>query len=405
MKRLVKILIVAIALIASAFWVSSRWDAWFYNVPEEPYASALVPDRITLTPGEDFMSERTVSWRCGDEVKPSKLLLASDSNDTVAIEAEGTVVESRGGRDAFYAVQLEGLKAGHIYRYRVETEGCEPVEWHTFKMPDAKPSSSRSFLFFGDVQDTLGGDSGKWFSKLYKKYPEVEFWACAGDLIERPIDAYWNYLYECTDTILASMPLFNATGNHDYIKSLYRKADPRWKHTFVYPDNGATTAKGISYYVDLPGMRFIVIDTDGLQDAMTLAGCYKWLRSCLREAGNKWKVVMYHHPAYSVRDGRNNYLIRNTFVPLFDKYGVDLVLQGHEHGYMRVNGNEGEEKRPVYIVSYMSPKSYKARKSRGLKVIADTRMYQVVDYTDSEITFKAYSLDTDSLLDYVKIKK
>ena len=272
-------------------------------------------------------------------------------------------------------------------------------------MPD-KEQVRRSFLFFGDVQDTLGGNSGQWFAKLYKKYPEVEFWACAGDLIERPIDAYWNYLYESADSVLASMPLFNATGNHDYIKSLYRKADPRWKHTFVYPDNGATTAKGISYYVDFPDMRFIVIDTDGLQDAMTLAGCYKWLRSCLREADDKWKVVMYHHPAYSVRKDRNNYLIRNTFVPLFDKYGVDLVLQGHEHGYMRVNGNEGEEKRPVYIVSYMSPKSYKARElEQGLKVIADTRMYQVVEYDDSKLVFNAYSLDTDSILDHVEMKK
>ena len=405
MKRLVKISIAVIVVAVLALWVSSRWDAWFYNVPEEPYAAASVPDRITLTSGEDFMSERTVSWRCGDSVKPSKLVLASEDLDTVSIEAKGTVVQSRGGLDAFYVASMDSLQAGYYYSYRVETEGYEPSEWHWFKMPD-KEQVRRSFLFFGDVQDTLGGNSGQWFAKLYKKYPEVEFWACAGDLIERPIDAYWNYLYESADSILASMPLFNATGNHDYIKSLYRKADPRWKHTFVYPDNGATTAKGISYYVDFPDMRFIVIDTDGLQDAMTLAGCYKWLRSCLREADDKWKVVMYHHPAYSVRKDRNNYLIRNTFVPLFDKYGVDLVLQGHEHGYMRVNGNEGEEKRPVYIVSYMSPKSYKARElEQGLKVIADTRMYQVVEYDDSKLVFNAYSLDTDSILDHVEMKK
>ena len=405
MRKFVKILIVAVALVALALWVSSRWDAWFYNVPEEPYLAAHAPERITLTPGEDFMSERTVSWRCGDSVKPSRLLLADENLDTVPVEAEGTVVHSRGGSDAFYAARLENLQAGHFYSYRVETDGFKPSEWHSFKMPEMN-QASRRFLFFGDVQDTLGGDSGKWFAKLYKKYPEVEFWACAGDLIERPINVYWNYLYECADSILASMPLINATGNHDYIKSLYRKVDSRWKHTFVYPENGATTAEGISYYVDMPGMRFIVVDTDGLQDAMSLAGCYKWLRTCLREAGDKWKVVMYHHPAYSVRKGRNNYLIRNTFVPLFDKYGVDIVLQGHEHGYMRVNGNAGETKRPVYIVSYMSPKSYKAREPEpGLKVIADTRMYQTVEYNDSMLVLNAYSLDTDSILDYVEIKK
>ena len=112
MKRLVKISIAVIVVAVLALWVSSRWDAWFYNVPEEPYAAASVPDRITLTSGEDFMSERTVSWRCGDSVKPSKLVLASEDLDTVSIEAKGTVVQSRGGLDAFYVTRMDNLQAG-----------------------------------------------------------------------------------------------------------------------------------------------------------------------------------------------------------------------------------------------------------------------------------------------------
>ena len=137
------------------------------------------------------------------------------------------------------------------------------------------------------------------------------------------------------------MPIMNATGNHDYIKSLYLTIDPRWTRTFVYPQNGAKTAKGKSYYIDFPNMRYIVLDTNGIQDIITVMGEYKWLQSVLQSAGTKWKVVMFHHPVYSVRKSRNNVVVRNAFRQLIEKYGVHLVLQGHEHGYMRTVSQEG----------------------------------------------------------------
>ena len=113
---------------------------------------------------------------------------------------------------------------------------------------------------------------------------------------------------------------------------------------------------------------------------------------------------MYHHPAYSVRASRNNLQIRNTFVPLMEKYGVHLVLQGHEHGYMRNIGTRGDH--PVYIVSYMSPKAYPARDpAPGFKVIGGTPMYHTVDYDDTEMVFRSYAVDNDSLVDSVTVSR
>src|ERR687890_327805 len=50
----------------------------------------------------------------------------------------------------------------------------------------------------------------------------------------------------------------------------------------------------------------------------------------------KWIIVYFHHPMYtSASEHSSDLLLRDTYHPLFDQYGVDLVLQGHNHNYQR----------------------------------------------------------------------
>ena len=49
-----------------------------------------------------------------------------------------------------------------------------------------------------------------------------------------------------------------------------------------------------------------------------------------------WIFVMFHKPMYSPLSKQfEEYIIRNKYQPIFDKYGVDLVIQGHNHIYSR----------------------------------------------------------------------
>jgi 3',5'-cyclic AMP phosphodiesterase CpdA len=49
-----------------------------------------------------------------------------------------------------------------------------------------------------------------------------------------------------------------------------------------------------------------------------------------------WIFVMFHKPMYSPLSKQfEEYIIRDKYQPLFDKYGVDLVIQGHNHIYSR----------------------------------------------------------------------
>ena len=45
---------------------------------------------------------------------------------------------------------------------------------------------------------------------------------------------------------------------------------------------------------------------------------------------------MFHKPMYSPQSKQfEEYIIRDKYHDIFDKYGVDLVIQGHNHIYSR----------------------------------------------------------------------
>lgn len=403
MKRIIIWVVSVIVICALALWIKSRWIAWFVSPPETEFSYTTVPDRVTLTPGEDFVTERTVSWRC-DTVEHDSYLLLATNKDTISIEASSDMVKSRGGKDIFYHVEIEDLKPDSIYSYRVVTNGVAS-KWYTIKMPSAR--GARKIVYVGDVQDTVGGKSQTLFHKLYKDHSDADFWAFGGDLIEAPMDKYWSFVYACADSTFATVPVVCATGNHEYLKTAYRTLDPRWTKTFVYPDNGANFAEGKSYYIKDDNILMVVLDTNGLQDAITVTSEYQWLRNVLREEGKgRWKILMFHHPVFSVRDKRNNFLIRNTFKPLIEKYGVHLVLQGHEHGYSSMIYPDASKGYPLYIISHASPKNYRVASHKdGMKIVANHRMYQVINVNDRELKYQALDIETDSIIDnYIIIK-
>ena len=70
---------------------------------------------------------------------------------------------------------------------------------------------------------------------------------------------------------------------------------------------------------------------------------YQFVKSDLENVSSrsdiKWIIVAYHQPAYTSPTDCNGcsprVMLREVYHPLFDKYGVDLVLQAHDHNYER----------------------------------------------------------------------
>ncbi len=112
-------------------------------------------------------------------------------------------------------------------------------------------------------------------------------------------------------------------GNHD----LRREPDgvPYFKR-FPELDN----ARFYSY--DHKGVHFVSVNTnESLEPGSPQR---RWLEQDLAKSTADWKVLYFHHPLYNGNPG-NPGPNKDYLGPLMAKYGVDLVLSGHEHNYQR----------------------------------------------------------------------
>lgn len=68
----------------------------------------------------------------------------------------------------------------------------------------------------------------------------------------------------------------------------------------------------------------------------------QWLESELAKDASEWKICFFHHPPYSSggKHGSDKQL-REVVEPIFVKYGVNLVLTGHDHFYERIKPQKG----------------------------------------------------------------
>ena len=86
-----------------------------------------------------------------------------------------------------------------------------------------------------------------------------------------------------------------------------------------------------------PGFRIFALDSNYMDRSQL-----DWLAKELAASGSDWKVVFFHHPLYSSGGTHgSDEELRAQLEPLFLKYGVDVVLSGHEHFYERIKPQKG----------------------------------------------------------------
>jgi hypothetical protein len=74
-------------------------------------------------------------------------------------------------------------------------------------------------------------------------------------------------------------------------------------------------------------------DVDGAQTA--------WLRRTLARSRARWKIAVFHHPAYTCGNYESHDAVVERWVPLFERHRVRLVLSGHDHNYQRFAPRRG----------------------------------------------------------------
>jgi predicted phosphodiesterase len=86
-----------------------------------------------------------------------------------------------------------------------------------------------------------------------------------------------------------------------------------------------------------PGVRFFALDSNYLDKPQL-----DWVESELKKSTSEWKIAFFHHPLYSSGKTHGSSLdLRSQLEPLFMKYGVTVVLTGHDHFYERIKPQNG----------------------------------------------------------------
>ena len=408
-------------IVALCCWCASRWSVWFENPEEDAYEPSDVPARILLSFGdEDGECNRNISWTCGTEVKESFVELSTLNCQLSTVNCQlspaiGEVFASRHGKAAYYVARLRDLKAGHTYRYRVCTGG-KKSDWHEFHLPQAHESET-TFLYMGDIQDSIGGIANHLLREAFRRNPDTEFLVCGGDLTERPTDAYWGETFETLDSVGQSVPVLTITGNHDYLKGIVCKLERRFSLIHSYFLDSMVGENQV-FTVRYKNVQLFCLDSN--REFFYLWTQRRWLEEQLEKSRAKWKIVVLHHPLYSIRSSMNNLIQRWMFNDIICEHEVDVVLQGHEHAYARMTTNphpgqasasqpstlNSQHSTPIYTVSHCSPKSYRIEFDEMVdKFGTGSRYYQMVRTRGDTLFLTAWDANEGTLYDSLYIVK
>lgn len=402
MKKL-KLGIGLVIVIVLGCWIASRWHTWFVEEDEEAYVVSQTPVHVLLTFGDAQPLSRNVSWQADSVLRPSWLeLVCLADSDTIRVEAQGEVFRSRGGQAAYYVARLRELQAGASYAYRAVT-GAKASPWYQFRtQPDA--ADKVSFLYVGDVQDSIGGEANRFLCEALSRHPESEFLVCGGDLADGPRQSCWDEAFRDIDSVTQAMPLLVVAGNHDYRKGVIQWLERRFPLTFSYFLDSKMGDNQV-YTLNYGPVQFFLLDSN--RELPYLLTQRDWLKTQLEQSRARWKIVVLHHPLFSIRSRSRNLIQRWVFNDLLEAYDVDLVLQAHEHAYARMTAHEGGQAvTPVYTVSHCSPKNYEIYENdRYDKSIASSRFYQTVQISGDTLTLAAYEVYHHSLCDSLQIIK
>jgi len=156
--------------------------------------------------------------------------------------------------------------------------------------------------------------------------------------------AKYDGYFSITSTLSASVPVYQAIGNHEYIGTASNRAG--YEQEFTLPENNGADAGtyGEEYYsFDNGDTHFVSLCTElPGQEGLVTGNQKLWLQQDLAVNTKPWTVVFMHRPLFAGVHTTDPWMNTANTVgqqnkadmhALFRQYGVDIVFEGHEHFY------------------------------------------------------------------------
>ena len=339
-----------------------------------------------------------------------------------------------------HGIKLTGLTPGQKYSYRV---GDASKGWWSqagvietadntdafafFHMTDPQAQSLPQYEVWGNMVD-----------QAFKLYPQSKFIVNGGDFADNHKNVkQWKWLFDTAAPNLMSTALMPTAGNHD-------DKDYAIDENFLLPTAPEQDrSSGVYYSFDYNNAHFIVLNTNDLNDKNGLSEQQlEWLKKDAAQSDAQWKIVSLHKAIYSngshYKD-KDVKAIRKQLISLMPALDIDVVLQGHDHIYLRTDAMKAnrvvksktesvkyqglnykaklEPAGSIYVVSGCAGvKHYKAKNNsatdfyfpRAEKIVPiENPVFSAIQIDGSNLYFDAYTVDGEktSRIDNFAIKK
>ncbi|WP_442588274.1 purple acid phosphatase family protein [Pedobacter sp. AW31-3R] len=281
-------------------------------------------------------------------------------------------------------------------------EDLKLITEHKVKLSGLKPST-KYYYAIGGLKDTLQGDENNYFvtlpepgkpghyriaalgdcgdNSINQRHVKAELlkhlgnndltaWILLGDNAyqdgtDSEFQSKFFNIYK--DDLLKKYPLYPAPGNHDYHDTDLTSKYAQETHETAYYQNFSMPTEGEAggvpshtqafYSFDIGNIHFLSLDSYGKEDKAyrlydTIGPQVQWIKKDLAANKNKgWVIAFWHHPPYTMGSHNSDeeeelVKIRENFIGIIERAGVDVVLNGHSHGYERsrlMQGHYGME--------------------------------------------------------------
>ena len=264
--------------------------------------------------------------------------------DYVPRVEEATAYDSDKNKFTYYVYKAEiTLEPGVEYEYRVGDANME-IFSNTATIK-ARDPNAETFTFV-HVSDSQKGPTE--FGRVLKSVSSrADFIIHTGDVVQDAIYEYqWSDMLAKNFGYIATVPIMAISGNHETgYTNCYNETYEHFNQNI--PAQSSTT-KGYYYSFEYGDVKFIMLNTNDLESRKLKSEQYNWLIEELESNTCKWTVVSMHNPLYSVgKWGVNpsNYKVARALQEqlqgIFARYGVDIVLQGHDHTVSKTHPLDG----------------------------------------------------------------
>jgi Purple acid Phosphatase, N-terminal domain/Calcineurin-like phosphoesterase len=367
-------------------------------------ADTVTAEQIHLTFGEDPAREVVVSWVTPTPVANPTVIVGTPTGGfgrRIAAETRTYSDSNNGVETITQHARIEGLRPDADYVYKIVSDGETQLSSAFRTAPEGRVP-----FRFTSVGDVACGDTA--YSKaslnaaataasIESFNPVVHL--VNGDLsyansnqLSQP--QVWAEYFDNTQLSAANRPWMPTLGNHENEPGNGPQGYLSYQTRFTLPRNYSGDFEGNWYSFQVGSVLFVMLDNNDVcyqidtgtyfnsatgvstGDNQILTGYsggaqLRWLDKTLREASTDrsidWIVAVMHQPAMSTSDADGSDLgIRQNWMPLFYKYGVDFVLAGHDHDYERSYAVRGTDSGTVLRPHVVSTDRSRVDSDKGL---------------------------------------